>query len=100
MDDYRTLEEEARSRIAAAGDLAALEALRVEYLGKQGSVSALLKTLGAMAPDERQEKAPKIQALRQAVADALGGRKAEMEAAELEQRLAAETLDGSLPAPE
>ena len=100
MDDYRTLEEEARSRIAAAGDLAALEALRVEYLGKQGSVSALLKTLGAMAPDERQEKAPKIQALRQAVADALGGRKAEMEAAELEQRLAAETLDLSLPAPE
>jgi phenylalanyl-tRNA synthetase alpha chain len=100
MEDYRTLEEQALGRIAAAADLTALEALRVEYLGKQGSVSSLLKTLGAMAPDERQEKAPKIQALRQAVSDALAARKAEMEAAELEQRLAAETLDLSLPAPE
>ncbi|MXP40076.1 phenylalanine--tRNA ligase subunit alpha [Altererythrobacter soli] len=100
MEDYRTLEDQARERIAAAADLSALEALRVEYLGKQGSVSALLKTLGAMAPEERQEKAPAIQALRQSVFDALAARKAEMEAAELEQRLAAETLDLSLPAPE
>jgi phenylalanyl-tRNA synthetase alpha chain len=100
MEDYQTLEDQALGRIAAAADLTALEALRVEYLGKQGSVSSLLKTLGAMAPEERQEKAPKIQALRQAVSDALAGRKAEMEAAELEQRLAAETLDLSLPAPE
>ena len=50
MDDYASLEGEARERIAAAADLSALEALRVEYLGKQGSVSGLLKTLGAMAP--------------------------------------------------
>jgi phenylalanyl-tRNA synthetase alpha chain len=100
MEDYQTLEDQALGRIAVAEDLTALEALRVEYLGKQGSVSSLLKTLGAMAPEERQEKAPKIQALRQAVSDALAARKAEMEAAELEQRLAAETLDLSLPAPE
>jgi phenylalanyl-tRNA synthetase alpha chain len=100
MEDYRTLEDQACARIAAAADLSALEALRVEYLGKQGSVSGLLKTLGAMAPEERQEKAPAIQALRQSVSDALAARKAEMEAAELEQRLAAETLDLSLPAPE
>jgi phenylalanyl-tRNA synthetase alpha chain len=100
MDDYATLESEARARIAAAGDLAALEALRVEYLGKQGSVSVLLKTLGAMAPDERQEKAPRIQALREAVSDALSERKAAMEAVELEARLAGETLDLTLPAPE
>jgi len=100
MDDYASLESEARARIAAAGDLAALEALRLEYLGKQGSVSGLLKTLGGMAPDERQAKAPKIQALRDAVADALAERKGAMEAAELEARLAAEVLDLSLPAPE
>jgi len=98
MEDYRTLEDRARERIGAAVGLAALEDLRVEYLGKQGSVSLLLKTLGAMAPDERQEKGPKIQALRQAVADALAERKAAMEAAELDTRLAAETLDLSLPA--
>jgi phenylalanyl-tRNA synthetase alpha chain len=100
MDDLDTLEREARERIEAAQDLSALEALRVEYLGKQGSISGLLKTLGKMSPEERQEKAPGIQALRQAIADALGERKAAMEEAELEQRLAAESLDLSLPAPE
>ena len=100
MTDYRTLESDARGRIDAAADLAALEALRIEYLGKQGSVSLLLKTLGAMSPAERQEKAPEIQHLRQTVADALAERKAAMEAAELDTRLAAETLDLTLPAPE
>src|SRR5690606_27931969 len=100
MSDYKTLELEARDRIGAAPDLAALEALRVEYLGKQGSVSGLLKTLGAMSPEERQEKAPKIQPLRQAVADALAEKKAAMEAAALEARLATEKLDLTLPPPE
>jgi phenylalanyl-tRNA synthetase alpha chain len=100
MTDYRELESEALARIDAAADLAALDALRVEYLGKQGSVSSLLKSLGAMAPDERQAKAPAIQALRQAVADALAGRKDAMEAAGLEARLATETVDLTLPAPE
>ncbi len=100
MSDYTTLEDQARARIGAAADLAALEALRVEYLGKQGSVSALLKTLGAMSPEERLEKAPQIQHLREAVAGALAERKAAMEAAELEARLASERLDLTLPAPE
>jgi phenylalanyl-tRNA synthetase alpha chain len=100
MTDYATLESEARARIEAAGDLAALEALRVELLGKQGSVSGLLKQLGAMSAEERQEKGPKIQALRQAVSDALAQCKAAMEAAALETRLACERLDLSLPAPE
>jgi phenylalanyl-tRNA synthetase alpha chain len=100
MTDYRDLEREARERIGAAGDLSALEALRVEYLGKQGSVSGLLKSLGAMSPDERQAKAPAIQALREGVAEALAERKEAMEAAELEARLAAEKLDLTLPAPE
>ena len=100
MTDYRDLEREARERIGAAADLPALDALRVEYLGKQGSVSSLLKSLGAMSPEERQAKAPAIQALREAVADALTARKDAMEAAELDQRLATETLDLTLPAPE
>ena len=100
MSDYTTLASEARARIGAAADLAALEALRVEYLGKQGSVSALLKTLGAMSPEERLEKAPQIQHLREAVAGALAERKGVMEAAELEARLATERLDLTLPAPE
>src|SRR5688572_6951006 len=100
MTDYTTLERDARGRIGAAADLAALEVLRVEFLGKQGSVSTLLKTLGAMSPAERLEKGPQIQGLRQAVSDALAERKTAMEAAELERRLASETVDLTLPAPD
>ncbi len=99
MSDYDQTDQEAQTRIKAADDLNALEALRIEYLGKQGSISGLLKTLGKMTPEERQEKAPAIQALRQSVADAITARKAELETAELEARLATETLDLTLPAP-
>ena len=99
MSDHDQTGQEAQSRINAAEDLNALEALRIEYLGKQGSVSGLLKTLGKMTPEEREEKAPAIQALRQSVADAITARKAELETAELEARLATETLDLTLPAP-
>ena len=65
--DHAATREAALARIAAAQDLGALEALRVEFLGKQGSISGLMKTLGAMSPEERQEKAPQIQALRESV---------------------------------
>ncbi len=99
MSEHEQMAHEASARIAGAADLNALEAMRVEYLGKQGSISGLLKTLGKMSPDERQEKAPAIQSLRQTVADALTARKDELEAAELEARLATETLDLTLPAP-
>lgn len=94
-----SLGTEALEKIAAAGDAAVLEALRVEYLGKQGSISALLKTLGSMTPEERQVEGPKIHAVRAAVTDALAERKNALEAAALEAQLAAETLDLTLPAP-
>ena len=58
-----------------------------------------MKTLGAMSPEERQEKAPAIQQLRGAVADDIADRKAALDAAALEARLASETLDLTLPAP-
>jgi phenylalanyl-tRNA synthetase alpha chain len=86
--------------IEAAQDVGAVEALRVAALGKQGSISALLKTLGAMSPDERQAEGPKIHALREAVTGALAARKDALEGAALEARLASERIDLSLPAPE
>ena len=95
-----TMGSEALARIAAAEDAAALECLRIEFLGKQGSVSALLKTLGGMNPEERQVEGPRIHALREQVTDALSERKAALDAAALEVRLAAETLDLTLPAPQ
>ena len=94
------LKAELLDAIAGAGDPAAIEAIRVAALGKQGSVSALLKTLGGMSPEQRQAEGPKIHALREAVAQALTERKDALEGAALEARLAAETIDLSLPAPE
>jgi len=88
------------AEIEATGTLDALEALRVQYLGKQGSVSALLKTLGGMTPEQRQVEGPKIHALREAVTAELATRKAALETAALDARLAAETVDLTLPAPE
>ena len=98
--DHAATGQEALSRIAGASDLEALEALRVEFLGKQGSISGLLKTLGGMSPDKRQSAGPNIHALRDDVTNALVARKAMLEGAALEARLAGEGIDLSLPAPE
>jgi phenylalanyl-tRNA synthetase alpha chain len=85
-------------RIAAAGSLTELEAVRVAALGKSGEITAQLKSLGAMDPETRAAEAPRIHALREQVSGALADRKAALEAAELDRKLATETLDLSLPA--
>ncbi len=100
MTDLERLENDALTRIEQAAEAVALENLRVEFLGKQGSISALMKTLGSMSPEQRQLEAPRIQGLRATVADALAARKQRLEEAELAERLARETLDLTLPAPE
>jgi phenylalanyl-tRNA synthetase alpha chain len=99
MTDLNTLEADVLAQVAAAGDLSTLDAVRVAAVGKTGSISGLLKTLGAMSPEERKTQGAAINALRDKVADAIAGKKAALEAAELDARLASETLDLSLPAP-
>ncbi len=86
--------------IGEAPDLAALEQLRIAALGKSGSVTAMLKSLGPMDPETRAAEGPKVHALREAVTGAIGERKAALEAAELERKLATERIDLSLPAPD
>ena len=86
--------------IRNASDLAAVEALRVRLLGKSGEITARLKSLGSMDPEARAAQAPEIHALREAVTAAIAERKAALDAAELERRLATETIDLSLPAPD
>jgi phenylalanyl-tRNA synthetase alpha chain len=95
--DMENLKSDWLGRIAAAGDLPALEAERVAALGKQGAVTRLLKTLGAMSPEERQTEGPRIHGLREAVSEALAARKSALEDAALEQNLATERLDMTLP---
>jgi phenylalanyl-tRNA synthetase alpha chain len=92
-----SLEAEVLSSIAAASDEAALEAVRVSALGKKGAISERMKTLGAMAPDERKEAGAALNLLKDRVSEALGARKALLAEAALDQRLASETIDVTLP---
>ena len=97
MTDLAALERDISAQIDAAADEAALEAVRIAALGKSGSISALLKTLGAMTPDERKEKGPLINGLRDRAQALIGARKAGLENAALDARLAAERIDVTLP---
>ena len=97
MSDLAELERDLLTSIASAQDEAALETVRVKALGKKGSVSELLKTLGSMTPDERREKGPLINSLRERAQTALNERKRALADAALDGRLAAERLDLTLP---
>ncbi len=97
ITDLGALQSDLSARIAAAADDAALEAIRVEALGKQGSVSGLMKTLGAMSPDERKEFGPKLNALKECVTEAILAKKAAFAEAALEAQLRSEAVDVTLP---
>ena len=97
MSDLENLKTSLLTEIAAAGDEAALEAVRVSALGKKGSVSDLLKTLGAMSAEERQTRGAAINTLKTEVTEALAARKTVLRDAAINARLAAETLDVTLP---
>ena len=91
------LKNEIIAAIEAAQDSRALEDVRVAALGKKGSVSALLKTLGGMSNEERQVNGPLFNALRDKLTDAIQAKKAELDSAALNARLSEETLDMTLP---
>lgn len=97
MSDVQTLTTTALADIAAATTLEALEALRVALLGKSGSITAQLKALGALPPDERKAVGEGINKARDAIGEALAARKALLEQAALDARLASERIDVTLP---
>lgn len=87
----------AASEIDAADDLAALDAVRVSYLGKKGALTARLKSLSELAVDERPAAGQEINRAKQDVRDRINARRDELEAAALESKLAADAVDVSLP---
>jgi len=97
MSDIQTLERDVMAAIAAAADEAALESIRVAALGKKGTISELLKTLGAMSAEERKQNGPLFNGLRDKVALAIAARKSELSDAALNARLAQERVDVTLP---
>jgi len=97
MSDIAKLENDILANVAAAKDEAALEAVRIAALGKNGSVSALLKTLGTMSADERKTQGPAINGLKDRVTESIAQRKDALGAAALDARLNTETVDVTLP---
>jgi phenylalanyl-tRNA synthetase alpha chain len=97
MTDLPALETELLAAIAAADDEAALETVRVAALGKSGSVSALLKTLGTMAPEARKEEGLRINNVKDRVTAAIAARRDTLKALALDRRLNTETVDVTLP---
>jgi phenylalanyl-tRNA synthetase alpha chain len=97
MTDLSILERDTLQAITAAPDEAALETVRIAALGKAGAISGLLKTLGAMTPDERKEQGPLINGLRDRVTAALAAARESLADAALNARLASEHIDVSLP---
>jgi phenylalanyl-tRNA synthetase alpha chain len=91
------LVREAESAAGAAQDLQQLDAVRVKYLGKKGVLTDRLKELGKLPADERPAAGKAINDAKQALAQALDARRAELEARQLEAQLAAEALDVTLP---
>lgn len=97
MADITALEQEIRSAIDAAQDQTALDAARVAALGKKGTISKLMKTLGAMTPEERQQNGPLYNGLRDTITRAIAGKKETLHNAALDARLVSEKIDVTLP---
>ena len=94
LEALKTAAIEAIDRAETPGEL---EQLRVDYLGKKGSLTGLLKTLGGLAADERPKAGALINAAKQELADRLNSKRATLEAAALNARLEAERIDVTLP---
>ena len=97
MDDLDAIRQDALKRIDAVSDLDALEALRVALMGRNGSVTALMKTLGTIPAEQRRARGVELNTLKDAVTAALEAKKEGLASGALAARLAAERIDVTLP---
>jgi len=97
VSDTEAFEARLEADIAAAGDEAALEAIRLAELGKKGRISEMLKGLGKMSPEERREAGPRLNGLRDRVQAAIATRREQLADVAIAARLAAERVDVTLP---
>ena len=97
MEDLNQLKTELQALVAEASDLAALEAARIDALGRNGRITQLLRGLGQMSADERRDAGARLNALKDAIHSSIDARKAVLEDASIDARLAAERVDITLP---
>ncbi|NYT83515.1 phenylalanine--tRNA ligase subunit alpha [Alcaligenaceae bacterium] len=88
---------QAKEQFAQAGDAAALENAKARFLGKQGALTAMMKGLAQLAPEQKKAEGARINQLKQQVENLLNERRAELAQAQLDRRLASETIDVTLP---
>ena len=97
MENLDNLAQQAKDAINAADDGQALESLRVEYLGKKGQITALLKGLGKLDPEERPTAGAAINVVKEELQALIGERKQSLAASAVAEKLAAERIDVTLP---
>jgi phenylalanyl-tRNA synthetase alpha chain len=96
MENLESLANEARAAIASSEDPSALDQVRVDYLGKKGSITGLLKGLGKLSAEERPAAGAEINKVKQALQELIGERKDILEGAAVAEKLAGETIDITL----
>ena len=97
MAELDILERDLMAQISAADTLGALDEVRISALGKKGEISERMKALGGMAPDERKAAGAALNLVKDRIAAAIDAKKRELEDAALDQRLATEKVDVTLP---
>jgi phenylalanyl-tRNA synthetase alpha chain len=97
MENLDALVAQALEAIEQAADVATLEQIRVQYLGKKGELTQVMKTLGNIPAEERPKVGALVNQAKEQVQSVLNGRKSEMESAAMNARLAAERVDVTLP---
>ncbi len=97
MENLEALAAEASQKIEQAADSQGLDQVRVEYLGKKGAITALLKGLGALSAEERPKAGAEINRVKQQLTEQINVRKESMAQAAVAEKLAKETIDVTLP---
>ena len=97
MDNLHTLADEAELSIKAADTVADLDQIRVEYLGKKGKITGMLKTLGKLSAEERPRAGAVINEVKVALQNTINTRRQELETALLQAQLDSERIDVTLP---
>ena len=97
MESVKQILEQALAEIQSSNELSALDDLRVRYMGKKGEITALLKSLGGMAHEERKAFGQAVNQAKVQVADAVSARKQALEDLALNARLVSEKIDVTLP---
>ncbi|MAY14472.1 MULTISPECIES: phenylalanine--tRNA ligase subunit alpha [Oceanospirillaceae] len=97
MENLEALTQQALAAVSEAQDVAALDQVRVQFLGKKGEITSLMKNLGSVAPEDRPKMGAIINEAKDQVENAISQRKQLLESAALDAKLAAETIDITLP---